>query len=69
MKIKYLGSNNLVSKGISFTVGMDAIEVPDADGRYLLNTFTEIFEEIEDKKVDAKKVEEKKPAVDKKKAD
>lgn len=64
MKVKYIGINNLDSRGISFSEGMDIIEVPDADGRYFIGTFPSYFEEIEEKKVEVKK-----PVVDKKKAD
>lgn len=68
MKLKYIGSINLQSQGISFSKDNE-YEVLESKGQYLLKTFGSLFEEIkEDKKVEEKPVEEVKETKAKPKA-
>lgn len=63
MKLRYKGEFNLSSVTKSFK-GKDqetVYEVTDTDGKYLLNTFKELFEEIKETKTVEKPKEETKP--------
>jgi hypothetical protein len=54
MKLKYKGDFNLSSVQKSFK-GKDlekVYELSDTDGKYLLNTFKELFEQIEEKQIE-----------------
>lgn len=58
MKVKYIGTGNLISCGVTFTKDIGEVEVKDVDGRYLITTFKDSFIEIEKKTRARKKVEE-----------
>ena len=59
MKLKYIGEINLSSKSISFSPLMsEPYIVTDDTGKYLLETFPKLFEEIKEVKVKEEKKEE-----------
>lgn len=59
MKLKYIGEINLSSKSISFSPLMsEPYIVSDETGKYLLENFTKLFEEIKEVKVKEEKKEE-----------
>lgn len=58
MKLKYIGEINLSSKSISFSPNSEPYIVSEEVGKYLLETFTKLFEEIKEVKVKEEKKEE-----------
>ena len=61
MKLKYTGDIQLTSQSISFSPLMsEPYIVSDETGKYLLSTFTKLFEELKDVKA---KEEVKEPEV------
>ena len=58
MKLKYIGDINLSSSSISFSPNSEPYIVSDEVGKYLLSTFTSLFEEIKEVKPKEEKKEE-----------